>query len=256
VSGGPQRRIDIGAGPCSRLVAHRRQVPANAAQSLRWSCESLGWRPLRLPNPCRRSQARSGFETVHSLDCIYRRVARPWTADELADRHQAAYRRGSTDLPAGEPPPERPITLLATAVPRLISLAVASNVLHVLPDTRHQAGAGVAVGLLATIDATATGSLHRCQLALEADGRSRGYHPDEWLPLAYEQTAEWLEHASPTSETPALVEHAQQAGRLAALAIGALDRDIPSVPEAIADCIAHLLVVCVLADEARQNPLA
>lgn len=193
---------------------------------------------------------------MHSLDCIYRRVARPWTAEELAGRHRAAYRRGSNDLPAGEPPPDRPITLLATAVPRLISLAIAANVLHVLPNTRRQAGAGVAVELLATIDATATGSLLRCQLALEADGRSRGYHPDEWLPLAYEQTAEWLEHASPTSETPALVEHAQQAGRLAALAIGALDRDLPSVPETIADCIAHLLVVCVLADEAGQNPPA
>jgi hypothetical protein len=193
---------------------------------------------------------------VHSLDCIYRRIARPWTAEELAARQQAAHHRGADDLPAGEPPPERPIPLLATAVPRLISLAVAANVLHVLPETRSEAGAAVAAGLLATIDATATGSLHRCQRALEADGRSRGYHADEWLPLAYEQTAEWLEHASPTSEPPPLVEHSQNAGRLAALAIGALDRDLPSVPEAIGDCIAHLLVVCVLADEAGQNPRA
>ena len=65
-----------------------------------------------------------------------------------------------------------------------------------------------------------------------------------------EQAAQWLEDSSPTSQPPALVEHAQQSGRLAALAIGALDRDAPSVPEAIADCLAHLLVVCVLADEA------
>jgi sirohydrochlorin ferrochelatase len=88
---------------------------------------------------------------------------------------------------------------------------------------------------------------------LEADGRSRGYHADERLPLTYEQAAEWLEDSSPRGQTPALVEHAQQAGRLAALAIGALDRDAPSVPEAIADCLAHLLVVCVLADEAGQH---
>jgi hypothetical protein len=190
---------------------------------------------------------------VPSLDSIYRRVARPWTAEELAVRHQAANRRGSRDLPAGEQPPDRPITLLATAVPRLISLAVAANVLQLLPDGRQEAGAGVAAGLLATIDATATGSLHRCQLALEADGHSRGDHADEWLPLTYEQAAHWLEDSSPASEPPALVEHAQQAGRLAALAIGALDRDAPSVPEAIADCLAHLLVVCVLVDEADQH---
>lgn len=184
-----------------------------------------------------------------SLDSIYRRVARPWTAEELAGRHHAAYRRGSGDLPAGEEPSDRPITLLATAVPRLISLAVASNVLHVLPETRRKAGEGVAAELLATVDATATGSLHRCQLALEADGRARGYHADEWLPLTYEQAAHWLEDSSPASEPPALVEHAQQAGRLAALVIGALDRDAPSVPEAIADCLAHLLVVCIFADK-------
>lgn len=190
---------------------------------------------------------------MQSLDSIYRRVARPWTAEELAGRHQAADRRGSSDLPAGEQPPDRPITLLATAVPRLISLAVAANVLHVIPEARGQALAGVAADLLATVDTAATGSLHRCRLALEADGRCRGYHADEWIQLAYEQAADWLEDASPAGEQPALVEHAQQAGRLAALAIGALDRDAPSVPEAIADCIAHLLVVCVLIDEAGHN---
>jgi hypothetical protein len=190
---------------------------------------------------------------VPSLDSIYRRVARPWTAEELAGRHRAADRRGSRDLPAGEEPPDRPITLLATAVPRLITLAVAANVLHVLPDTRGPAAAGIAAELLATVDATATGSLHRCQLALEADGHSRGYHADDWFPLAYEQAAQWLEDSSPTSEPPALVEHAEQAGRLAALAIDALDRDTPNVPEAIADCLAHLLVVCVLADEAAHH---
>ena len=194
-----------------------------------------------------------GFVTVPSLDSIYRRVARPWTAEELAARHQAAYRRGSGDLPAGEQPPDRPITLLATAVPRLITLAVAANVLHLLPDARQDTGAGVTAGLLATIDATATGSLHRCQLALEADGHSRGYRADEWLPLTYEQAVQWLEDSSPASEPPALVEHAQQAGRLAALAIGALDRDAPTVPEAIADCLAHLLAVCIFADEGGQD---
>jgi len=193
---------------------------------------------------------------VPGLDSIYRRVARPRTAEELACRLQAACRRGSSDLPPGEQPPDRPIALLATAVPRLITVAVAANVLHVLPDTRGPAGAGIAAELLTTLDATATGSLHRCQLALEADGRAHGYHVDEWLPLTYEQAAQWLEDSSPTSEPPALVEHAQQAGRLVALAIGALDRDASSVPEAIADCLAHLLVVCVLAEEAayRQTP--
>ena len=41
--------------------------------------------------------------------------------------------------------------------------------------------------------------MHRCHLALESDGRSRGYESDEWLLLAYEQAADWLEHASPAA---------------------------------------------------------
>jgi hypothetical protein len=186
---------------------------------------------------------------VLSLDAVYCQLARPWPDDELAERYHAAYKRGAGDLPAGEQPPGRPIALLATAIPRLISLAVAANVLHLLPPAT-QRGTDVVGELIATIDSTATGSLHRCHLALESDGRSRGYDADEWLPLAYEQAADWLHHASPAADPPSLIEHAQQSGRFAALAIGSLDRDAPSVPEAIADCLAHLLFICVFADAA------
>ncbi len=187
-----------------------------------------------------------------SLDAVYRQLARPWPDGELAERHHAAYKRGAGDLPASEEPPERPITLLATAIPRLISLAVATNVLHLVPAGTKR-GAGVAGELVATIDTTATGSLHRCHLALQSDGESRGYEPDEWLPLAYEQAADWLEHASPRADPPSLIEHAQQSGRFAALAIGSLDRDAPTVPEAITDCLAHLLFTCVFADTAARS---
>ena len=187
-----------------------------------------------------------------NLDAVYRQLARPWPDDELAQRYHTAYERGADDLPAGEKPPERPITLLATAIPRLISLAVAANVLHLLPTSTYE-GAAVAEELIATIDTTAAGSLHRCHLGLQSDGESRGYEPDEWLPLAYEQAADWLQHASPTTDPPSLIEHAQQAGRFAALAIGSLDRDASTVPEAITDCLAHLLFTCVFADTAARS---
>ena len=186
-----------------------------------------------------------------NLDAVYRQLARPWPADELAQRYKSAYERGARDLPVGEDPPERPITLLATAIPRLISLAVAANVLHLLP-TGTLDGAVLAGELIATIDATATGSLHRCHLALQSAGVSRGYDTDEWLPLAYEQAADWLTHASPTAEPPPAIDHAQQAGRLAALAIGSLDRDAPTVPEAITDCLAHLMFTSMFADAAAH----
>ena len=187
-----------------------------------------------------------------SPDAVYRQLARPWPDDELAERYHAAYKRGADDLPAGEEPPDRPITLLATAIPRLISLAVAANVLHLLPTSTRDA-LDIADELITTLDATATGSLHRCHLALESDGESRGHDADEWLPLAYEQAADWLQHTSPAADPPPLIEHAQQAGRFAALAIGSLDRDAPSVPEAITDCLAQLLFVCVFADTAARS---
>jgi len=130
------------------------------------------------------------------LGVVYRQLVRPWPEDELAERYQAAFERGAGDLPAGEEPPERPIMLLATAIPRLISVAVAANVLHLLPPSTHDDSV-VAEELVATIDVTATGSLHRCHLALQSAGASRGYDADEWLPLAYEQAADWLEPPQP-----------------------------------------------------------
>jgi hypothetical protein len=59
--------------------------------------------------------------------------------------------------------------------------------------------------------------------------------------------------ASPTADPPSQVEHAQQAARWAALAIGSLDRDTPNAPDAISDCLTHLLVVCAFADTATDR---
>ncbi len=181
----------------------------------------------------------------------YRRVARPWQPDELAERYHAAYARGASDLPPGEQRSDRPVTLLATSVPRLISLAVAANVLHVLPAAAERAP--VADELRSTLDLTAAGSLYRCHLALKADGNSRSYQAEDWLPLVYDQAMHALLDASPSADPPSLVEHAQQAGRWAALAIGSLDSDSPNVPEAISDCLGHLLFVCVFADTATDR---
>jgi len=185
---------------------------------------------------------------VRSLEVIYRDLARPWVLDELAASYRAAYERGVSDMSADETPPDRPITLLATAIPRLISLAVAANVLHILPAAVLDAAIGN--DILGTLDATAAGSLHRCHQALEAHAGARDYDAKEWLPLAYEQAADWLEHASAAADPPAQIDHAQQAGRYAAVAIGSLDRNAPNAPEAITDTLAHLLTVCAFADTA------
>jgi hypothetical protein len=194
----------------------------------------------------------------NTLVSTYSSVARSWSAAELAGRYRAASLRGESDVPADEPPPARPIGLLTTAIPRLISLAVAANILHVLPTRATQRpahGAKIVTDLFATLDETAAGSLHRCHLALAASGPAHDSPLDEWLPYVHEETAEELRRASPTAEPPSLIDHAEQAGRWAALAIGALDRDAPTAPQAIADCLAHLLFACVFADLAsgRQS---
>jgi hypothetical protein len=193
---------------------------------------------------------------VNGLDATYRSLARRWQADELADRYRAALLRGASDLPSGESPPVRPLALLATAVPRLISLAVAANVLHILP-TGATGGAALADELLTTINMTAAGSLHRCHLALGAYGQDAAADTaEEWLPYVYDETAHHLHALSPTADPPSVVQHAQEAGRYTAVAIGALDRDARMAPEAISDCLAHLLTVCVFADAAVGKPSA
>jgi hypothetical protein len=190
---------------------------------------------------------------VNSLDATYRDLARRWRPDELAERYRAAYRRGAGDLPPGEMPPDRPVALLATAVPRLISLAVAANVIHILPNAATGA-AGLADELLSTIDQTAAGSLHRCHLALDATGYDPGADTaEEWLPYIYEEAAQHLRALSPTVDPPSLIQHAQEAGRYAAISIGLLDRDAARAPEAISDSLTHLLTVCVFADAAGKT---
>jgi hypothetical protein len=191
---------------------------------------------------------------VISLDATYRGLARSWQPDELAERYRAALLRGASDLPPGEPPPDRPVALLATAVPRLISLAVAANVLHVLPRTASDAAA-LHDELLSTIDQTAVGSLRRCHLALETAGHDAGADTaGEWLPYIYDEASHHLATLSPTADPPSLIQHAQEAGRYTAIAIGLLDHDAALAPEAISDCLAHLLTVCVFADRAAGTP--
>ena len=76
---------------------------------------------------------RSLCDPLNTLAFTYSAVARSsWSTYEIANRYQAAYLRGESDLPPDQPPPDRPIGLLATAIPRMISLAAAANVLHVL----------------------------------------------------------------------------------------------------------------------------
>jgi hypothetical protein len=199
--------------------------------------------------------ALSGNRQVTDLAAIYDELARRCAADEYAAAYRTAFLRGERDLPPGKPS-TRPLGLLATAVPRLISLAVATYALHVLPELDTPERAELEDDLLATIDAAATGSLRRCHLALDADGRDRGYTADEWLPVVYSIAEESLRRASHADDPPPIVHLSQDAARWVAAAIDALDRDAPTVTDALTDALGRLLIVCMFAGIAGRHSRA
>ena len=182
-------------------------------------------------------------------------ASHPWTPDELETHFRAADLRGIDEQLANEARFDRPIGRLVTAIRYAINLASAVQVLHVMPSTTHQRpdGRPLLDHVYSIIDERAAGMLHRCHLALDALGdawNDPGSTPGEWLPYVYEETAEALPKLSHKVEPPSLIEHAEQAGYCAALAIETIDRENPLAPEMIADSLTHLLVVCVFADTA------
>lgn len=185
------------------------------------------------------------------LSQTYRDVGRPWTHDELAVSYAAANRRGRQLLgEASETAPERPIGLLASAIPSAATLSVAIHLVHALPDGAH---AKLADELLATAETNAADALHRSHRALERDGQAHSYTTDEWLPVIYDTAAPLLEASRLDQEPPSLVRQTQEAVRWLSSSIACLDEDSREAPAALTDTLGRLLVVCVFADAARRR---
>jgi hypothetical protein len=181
----------------------------------------------------------------------YRRLGRPWTDDELSVRYVAANRRGEQLL--GEMPdaaPDRPIALLATAIPSAATLSVAIHLLHALPAGVEDELTGE---LLGTAETNAADALHRCHRALELDGHAHSYTADEWLPVIYDIAAPLLESLRSDHEPPSLVRHTQDAVRWLSTSIACLDQDSSETAAALADTLARLLVASAFADAARTT---
>jgi hypothetical protein len=188
---------------------------------------------------------------VIDLSQTYRHLSRPWTDDELSVRYAAANRRGEELL--GEMPdaaPDRPIALLATAIPSAATLSVAIHLLHALLSGGDDKLAGE---LLDTAETNAADALHRCHRALELDGLTHSYTADEWLPVIHDITRPLLESSRLDAEPPSLVRHAQEALRWLSTSIACLDEDSRETSAALADTLARLMVMCVFADAARTR---
>jgi hypothetical protein len=189
---------------------------------------------------------------VIDLSQTYRDLGRPWTHEELAVRYKAANRRGEQLLSeAMHTAPERPIALLATAIPSAATLSVAIHLVHAIRDG---ARAKLADELLDTAETNAADALHRCHRALELDGHAHGYTADEWLPVIYDAAAPLLESSRLDQEPPSLVQQTQEAVRWLSSSIACLDEDSREAPAALTDTLARLLVVCAFADAARTRP--
>ena len=183
------------------------------------------------------------------LDQTYRDVGRPWTHDDLAASYAAAARRGEQLLSEADLP-ERPIGLLASAIPSAATLSVAIHLAHALPD---EAQAKLAYELFATAAVNAADALHRCHRALELDVQAHGHTVNQWLPVVYDAAAPLLESSQLERDPPSLVREAQEAVRWLSRSIGCIDEDSRETTEALADTLARLLVVFVFADAATRS---
>ena len=185
------------------------------------------------------------------LSDTYRHLGHVWPHEELAVRYSAADRRGEQLLSEStHTVPERPIALLASAIPSAATLSVAIHLVHALPDSAQTKLAGE---LLATAETNAADALHRCHRALELDGHAHNYTAAEWLPVIYDAAAPLLEASRLDQEPPSLVRQTQEAMRWLSTSIACLDEDSRETPAALADTLARLLAVWVFADAARTR---
>jgi hypothetical protein len=187
---------------------------------------------------------------VIHLSETYRHLGHVWTHEELAVRYSAAERRGEQLLSESTNPiPERPIALLATAIPSATTLSVAIHLVHAIPES---AGAKLADELLDTAETNAADALHRVHRALELDGQAHDYTADEWLPVIYDAAAPLLGSARLDRDPPSVVLQTQEAVCWLSSSIACADGDSRETPAALTDTLARLLVVCVFADVARR----
>jgi hypothetical protein len=182
------------------------------------------------------------------LSASYEQLGRAWTHKQLAEQYREANRRGELGDQAQQV--DRPVAMLATAVPACATLDVAIHVIHVLPATADNPG--LMDQLLGNVDTSAAVALHRCHQALELDGRVHDYRADEWLPGLYDIAAPLLEDARLNREPPSLVDQAQDAISWLSRAIADLDSGAHDAPAAIVDTLARVLVLYVFADVARD----
>jgi hypothetical protein len=185
---------------------------------------------------------------VIDLDDTYRRLAGPWTHEQLAAHYHSAHRHG--ERTANDPEPARPIPLLATAIPPSATVSTTLHTLHALPQAVDRE---LPKQLVEIAHRNVADALHRCHRALELDSTDHGYSVDEWLPTAYDIAGPLLQSARPETEPPSLVQITQEAIGWLSRAIAELDESSEEAPTSLAEALARLLATRVFTDAALQR---
>jgi hypothetical protein len=186
---------------------------------------------------------------VNKLNDTYRRLAVPWTHEQLAAHYRAAEHHGGNSA-RRDPEPTRPIPLLAAAIAPSTTLSVAIHMLHALPSTTESR---LPAQLLEAARRNTADALYRCQRALERDGATHGYNVQEWLPVVFDIAAPQLESARAGTEPPTVVQQTQEAISWLSRALVELDADSTEVPSALCEVLARLLLVWVFVELASDG---
>ena len=185
------------------------------------------------------------------LQDTYRRLARPWTRDELGASYEGARRRGAELLDAQRyHEVARPLALLATATPPSATLNAAIHLVHALPD---RARGNVCNELIETAESNAADALRRCHRTLELDGAAHDYAASEWLPVVYDIAGPILHSLRLDKEPPTIVEVTQDAISWLSRAVAELDRGSAETANSLAETLARLLATWTFASAARDR---
>jgi hypothetical protein len=184
------------------------------------------------------------------IRAIYEQIARFWTHEELAKRFDEARRQAEQPSPSAyDDRAQTPVAILASAVPALAAVSVATHVIHALPAASDR---GLLDHLLLNVEKNADVALQRMHRALELDGVTHGYTADEYLPAVYEIAAGLLESARLDREPPSVVEEATAAVGWLSQAIIDVEGDALDSTAAIVDGLGRALALEVFAAVAHD----
>jgi hypothetical protein len=176
-----------------------------------------------------------------------RAVAIAAAADELGLRraYAAGLARGATNTQctAEEERTYGTLRLLTLATLRLPDLFLYAHIVEVLAGDDDHPVPSVAVRAITT---TAAGALRLAHRALETHARDVGYEVDAWIDRALEHTGALLA-GQVDVDTPVLLDHARLAAIALTRATAATADDRMLVPDELANALAHLLAVYLVA---------